>query len=111
MRENRPPPSLRCGRLPPDAVFNPVGRMWGSSRFMAPEEYQKGAPVDERTMVYTMGSFALNCFHRKGGSFPFGLFPPAAWKCAGKAASSQQENRYPTLRSLEEAWGRALGRV
>ena len=36
----------------------------------------KGSPCRlERTMVYTMGSFALNCFHRKGGSFPFGLFP------------------------------------
>ena len=55
--------------------FNPVGRMWGSSRFMAPEEYQRGAPVDERTMVYTMGSFAFELFSPEGGSFPFGLFP------------------------------------
>ena len=32
---------------------NPIGRMWGSTRFMAPEEYCKGAPIDEATMVYT----------------------------------------------------------
>lgn len=91
--------------------FNPVGRMWGSSRFMAPEEYQKGAPVDERTMVYTMGSFAFELFSPEGGELSLWPLSPAAWKCAGKAASSQRENRYPTLRSLEEAWDRALGRV
>lgn len=91
--------------------FNPVGRMWGSSRFMAPEEYQKGAPVDERTMVYTMGSFAFELFSPEGREISLWPLSPAAWKCAGKAASSQRENRYPTLRSLEEAWDRALGRV
>ena len=91
--------------------FNPVGRMWGSSRFMAPEEYQKGAPVDERTMVYTMGSFAFELFSPEGRELSLWPLSPAAWKCAGKAASSQRENRYPTLRSLEEAWDRALGRV
>lgn len=91
--------------------FNPVGRMWGSSRFMAPEEYQKGAPVDERTMVYTMGSFAFELFSPEGRELSLWPLSPAAWKCAGKAASSQLENRYPTLRSLEEAWNRALGRV
>ena len=91
--------------------FNPVGRMWGSSRFMAPEEYQRGAPVDERTMVYTMGSFAFELFSPEGRELSLWPLSPAAWKCVGKAASSQRENRYPTLRSLEEAWDRALGRV
>ena len=34
---------------------NRMGRMFGSTRFMAPEEYELGAPIDERTTVFTMG--------------------------------------------------------
>lgn len=34
---------------------NEMGRMFGSTRFMAPEEFQLGAPIDERTNVFTMG--------------------------------------------------------
>lgn len=39
-----------------DAPFtNEMGRMFGSSRFMAPEEYELGARIDERTTVFVMG--------------------------------------------------------
>lgn len=34
---------------------NEMGRMFGSTRFMAPEEFQLGATIDERTNVFTMG--------------------------------------------------------
>ena len=51
---------------------NPVGRMWGSTRFMAPEEFQKGAAINERTMVYTMGALALNSSLLRGGHFQTG---------------------------------------
>ncbi|OGG56421.1 MAG: hypothetical protein A3F84_28350 [Candidatus Handelsmanbacteria bacterium RIFCSPLOWO2_12_FULL_64_10] len=34
---------------------NEMGRMFGSTRFMAPEEFQLGASIDERTNVFTMG--------------------------------------------------------
>jgi serine/threonine-protein kinase len=37
---------------------NDMGRMFGSSRFMAPEEFERGAPIDERTNVFTMGRAA-----------------------------------------------------
>ena len=32
--------------------------MFGSSRFMAPEEFERGALIDERTNVFTMGRTA-----------------------------------------------------
>ena len=35
---------------------NSMGRMFGSSRFMAPEEFELGATIDERTTVFTMGT-------------------------------------------------------
>ena len=43
-------------RRPP--FTNEMGRMFGSSRFMAPEEFQLGACIDERTTVFTMGRTA-----------------------------------------------------
>lgn len=41
---------------------NPIGRMWGSSRFMSPEEFELGAEIDEVTNVYTMGATAFALF-------------------------------------------------
>ena len=37
---------------------NTVGRMPGSTRFMAPEEFEKGQVIDERTTVFTLGRTA-----------------------------------------------------
>jgi serine/threonine-protein kinase len=34
---------------------NEMGRMFGSARFMAPEEFELGAIIDEVTNVFTMG--------------------------------------------------------
>lgn len=34
-------------------------RQYGSRAFMAPEEWQRGATIDERTTVFTLGRFAL----------------------------------------------------
>jgi serine/threonine protein kinase len=36
-------------------LVNEMGRMFGSSRFMSPEEFQLGARIDERSNVFTMG--------------------------------------------------------
>jgi|SRR5215813_8209028 len=38
---------------------NEMGRLFGSTRFMAPEEFQRGALIDQRTNVYTMGRTLL----------------------------------------------------
>lgn len=38
---------------------NTMGRMFGSTRFMSPEEFEKGALIDERTTVFVMGRAAL----------------------------------------------------
>lgn len=36
-------------------TVNDMGRMFGSTRFMAPEEHELGAVIDERTTVFTLG--------------------------------------------------------
>lgn len=87
---------------------NPVGRMWGSTRFMAPEEFTKGAPIDESTMVHALGSFALELFAPEGRSLSHWPLSPAAWKCAQKAISPPREERYPTVAAFAQAWAQAL---
>lgn len=84
---------------------NPVGRMWGSSRFMSPEEFEKGAPIDEITMVYTMGATAFALFAREG------VRDPTAWplgessfSCATKAMSLNREERFQSLSAFSLAW-------
>ena len=42
--------------------INDTGRMWGSSLFQSPEEYQPGADIDEITNVYTLGTTAFALF-------------------------------------------------
>lgn len=39
----------------PGPTRNDMGRMFGASRFMAPEEFELGAVIDERTTVFTLG--------------------------------------------------------
>src|SRR5690606_9424148 len=43
-------------------VFNTMGRMWGSSRYMSPEEFQLGEEIDERSNVFHMGATAFQLF-------------------------------------------------
>lgn len=38
---------------------NDMGRMFGSTRFMAPEQFSLGAPIDSRTTAYVMARTAL----------------------------------------------------
>ena len=37
------------------AYRNTMGRMFGSTRYMAPEEFEKGRRIDERTTVFALG--------------------------------------------------------
>ena len=43
-----------------------MGRMFGSDRFMAPEEFERGVRIDERTTVFTLGR-AISVFLGEGG--------------------------------------------
>ncbi|GAB1817975.1 hypothetical protein [Herbidospora sp. RD11066] len=43
----------------PAPFRNEMGRTFGSSRFMAPEEFTLGALIDQRTSVFTLGRTAL----------------------------------------------------
>lgn len=48
--------------------INTMGRLWGSSRFMSPEEFELDAVIDEKTNVFNMGAIAF-CVLRRTRSF------------------------------------------
>lgn len=90
---------------------NMVGRMPGSTRFMAPEEYQQGAAIDQRTTVYNMGAFAFELFApnrpRNISHWPDPM--KTAWHVAFRATQNQREARYQTLHEMWMAWQNAIG--
>lgn len=83
-----------------DAPFvNTIGRMFGSTRFMAPEEHELGALIDERTTVFTLGRTIRE------------LLPSAAAEIAEvaqEACETQRERRFETVGKFYEAWSAAV---
>jgi hypothetical protein len=86
---------------------NEMGRMFGSSRFMAPEEFERGATIDQRTTVYTLGRTALlflgdgtNARHAFRAS-------DALHAVIERACRTRPDSRYPTFASFYSAWQRA----
>jgi serine/threonine-protein kinase len=65
---------------------NQIGRMWGSTRFMSPEEYMLGADIDEVTNVYTMGATAFALFGADGSR------TPEAWSLSAHYMMSRHRN-------------------
>ena len=70
---------------------NTMGRMFGSTRFMAPEELSLGAPIDTRTTAYVMARTAL----------AFLQDPPPALQSVHQEATT---TRYPTYSAFYDAW-------
>ncbi len=90
-------------------TVNTMGRLWGSSRFMSPEEFQMGVAIDERTNVFGMGAMA---FHLFGGGLDRSAERWAAsrelFAVATKAISPDPVLRHSSIAQLREEWSRAL---
>ncbi|GEM_PF-54399 len=89
----------------PKPYINEMGRMWGSSRFMSPEEYEFGAPIDSRTNVYTMGAMAF--FLLGGGEDRSRQLWEAGdelYQVALRAVSPERSQRWESIDALLEAW-------
>jgi serine/threonine-protein kinase len=84
-----------------DAPFgNDMGRMFGSDRFMAPEEHELGAGIDERTTVFTMG--------RTVEQF-LALGTPAIISLITRACDNDPRRRFQTMAEFYAAWASAAG--
>ncbi|MDA1076042.1 MAG: hypothetical protein O3A63_14960 [Proteobacteria bacterium] len=86
---------------------NEMGRMFGSSRFMAPEEFERGAPIDELTNVYTLGRFLFEFIG--DGSVNRAAFRAgdAVFAVARKACERHRSQRFADFESFRRAWRQA----
>jgi serine/threonine-protein kinase len=89
-------------------MVNEMGRMWGSSRFMSPEEYQLGADIDEITNVYTLGAVAFLFFGeervRMIDTWDAG---EARFEVGQRATSDARADRYESIAAFAAAWRNA----
>ena len=83
---------------------NDMGRMWGSSLFMAPEEYQLGADLDEVTNVYTLGAVAFALFSDFDRSQEKWRLSAARYQTVTKATNPDRSKRQQTIRQFMEEW-------
>ncbi|HSC89922.1 MAG TPA: hypothetical protein VLC09_21775 [Polyangiaceae bacterium] len=91
---------LDCYRRGP--FVNELGRLPGSSRFMAPEEFQKGARIDERTTVFNLARAALLLLSRgQTAAFRGG---PQSLTVLQKASAPEPEQRFGTVAEFVAAW-------
>jgi hypothetical protein len=82
-------------------------RQYGSPRFMAPEEFAKGATVDERSTVLTLGRAAFVLLSRgPAGEQDRGLWRAgdALFQVATTAARPDPADRYQSVAELIGAW-------
>lgn len=94
-------------RLP---YTNTMGRMWGSKRFMSPEEFEYGAVIDEDTNVFTMGATAFVVLgDEKDRSFEKWDASEALYEVACKAVNPDRNQRYPSISAFRQAWNSARG--
>lgn len=86
---------------------NTMGRMFGSSRFMAPEEFEFGRQIDERTTVFTLGRTAAVLF--SDGTLDRSAFlgSNAHYEVMAQACQSAPENRFNSVREFYSAWQQA----
>lgn len=84
---------------------NEMGRLWGSSRFMSPEEWEKGAEIDEISNVFLMGSVAFALF---GGELDHArekwMLDDRRYEVALRAVSPLRAQRFASLKELQTAW-------
>lgn len=90
------------------AFTNTMGRMFGSTRFMAPEEFKLGATIDQRTTVFTMGRL-LATFLSDGtlDRQPF-RGTDAQHRVMCHACEQQKEDRYPSVPDFYRAWRESI---
>lgn len=99
----------RYRRMP---AVNDLGRMPGSPRFRAPEEYLLGAPLDGRTAQYALGALAFSFFADRSLRERFAWTAgEALYRIASRACSEETAARFESPRAFLSAWRKAVGEV
>ncbi|HEY9290727.1 MAG TPA: hypothetical protein VIP98_05550 [Microlunatus sp.] len=90
-------------------TVNDMGRMFGSSRFMAPEEFQLGAAIDQRTTVFNLGRLIWHFGTRLTEDAKYFCGSSELATIVGQAVQRDPADRYPTVADFAAAW-QNLGR-
>lgn len=83
-------------------------RLFGSSRFMAPEEFVKHSRIDQVTNVFTMGAAAFVFLADGSRAREDWRGSEAAYRVASKAASHERGERYDSVRTFYSEWLKAI---
>lgn len=81
-----------------------MGRMFGSDRYMAPEEHVMGATIDQRTTVYTLGRVALHLGTSTTDEPARYVGGPSRAAVLVRATSPDPEDRYLDVAALAAAY-------
>jgi len=84
---------------------NEAGRIPGSTRFMAPEEFEKGAAIDERTTVFNLGRAIANFLGDGGPARAAFRGKDRQHAAMSRACRSAPAERFATVAELAAAWG------
>ncbi len=90
---------------------NDMGRMWGSSRFMSPEEYEFGATLDEVTNVFTIGQMGFSLFTDSDRERESWVLSDGSYDVLMKAISENRADRYASIAEFWDAWRREAAYV
>lgn len=84
---------------------NKMGRLWGSSRFMSPEEFELHAIIDSRTNVFNMGAMAFAILGGgKDRSFTKWEASRDLYEIAYRAVNENRTERYASVKEFYEEW-------
>ena len=89
-------------------IDNTMGRMFGSDRFMAPEEHELGALLDERTTVYTLGRMAWHFATRLTEREDEFCGPSELGAILRQALQADPRHRFSSVAEFAAAWNREL---
>ena len=88
----------------PCPTVNDMGRMFGSTRFMAPEELELGAVIDERTTTYTLGRLAWHFCTRLTERDDDFCGPAPLARVLQQACRPNPDDRPDSVAAFAEAW-------
>lgn len=78
-------------------------RLPGSRRYMAPEEFERGSTIDERTMVFHLGRTISELLDTESGS----RCSAAQRRVVQASTEDARRSRLPTVAALVDAWREA----
>lgn len=82
-------------------------RLPGSRRFMAPEEFVRGARIDQRTSVFTLGRMAVVLLGDGHLGSPAWRGSDECEAVARRSTAQKPQDRFESVRAFRDAWATA----